>query len=141
MHVDSERLGPREGDDLLYYLCRSPPKNCKNDLTIKLDGNWSSFQLAISAPPLSVTGSAIAPSARMPPVPRKLNCFQNTRWRMLFSRVQTPCYALLPGRSTKRNIKTDTPKGAPHLAKCHAKATREQDASKLTNQTPREKLM
>ena len=35
-------------------------------LTIKLDRNWSSFQLANSAPPLSVTGSAIAPSARMP---------------------------------------------------------------------------
>ena len=33
--------------------------------TIKLDGNWSSFQLANSAPPLSVTDSAIAPSARM----------------------------------------------------------------------------
>ena len=30
-------------------------------LTIKLDGNWSSFQLANSAPPLSVTDSAIAP--------------------------------------------------------------------------------
>ena len=29
------------------------------------NGNWSSFQLANSAPPLSVTGSAIAPSARM----------------------------------------------------------------------------
>ena len=29
-------------------------------LTIKLDGNWSSFQLANSAPPLSVTDSAIA---------------------------------------------------------------------------------
>ena len=36
-------------------------------LTIKLDGNWSSFQLANSAPPLSVTDSAIAPSARIPP--------------------------------------------------------------------------
>ena len=34
-------------------------------LTIKLDGNWSSFQLAICASPLSVTDSAIAPSARM----------------------------------------------------------------------------
>ena len=34
-------------------------------LTIKLDGNWGSFQLAKSAPPLSVTDSAIAPSARM----------------------------------------------------------------------------
>ena len=36
-------------------------------LTIKLDGNWSSFQLANNTPPLSVTGSVIAPSARMPP--------------------------------------------------------------------------
>ena len=34
-------------------------------LTIKLDGNWSSFQLANSTPPLSVTDSAIAPSARI----------------------------------------------------------------------------
>ena len=34
-------------------------------LTIKLDGNWSSFQLANNTPPLSVTGSVIAPSARM----------------------------------------------------------------------------
>ena len=34
-------------------------------LTIKLDRNWSSFQLANSTPPLSVTGSAIAPSARI----------------------------------------------------------------------------
>ena len=34
-------------------------------LTIKLGGNWNSFQLANSAPPLSVTDSAIAPSARM----------------------------------------------------------------------------
>ena len=34
-------------------------------LTIKLVRNWRSFQLANSAPPLSVTDSAIAPSARM----------------------------------------------------------------------------
>ena len=34
-------------------------------LTVKLDRNWSSFQLANSAPPLSVTDSAIAPSARI----------------------------------------------------------------------------
>ena len=31
--------------------------------TDKLDGNWSSFQLANSAPPPSVTESAIAASA------------------------------------------------------------------------------
>ena len=34
-------------------------------LTIKLDWNWNSFQLANSAPPLSVTDSALAPAARM----------------------------------------------------------------------------
>ena len=42
-------------------------------LTIKLDGNWSSFQLANSAPPLSVTDSAIAPSARMEHVGERRN--------------------------------------------------------------------
>jgi len=40
-------------------------KIARMTLTVKLDGNWSSFQLANSAPPLSVTDSAIAPSARM----------------------------------------------------------------------------
>ena len=40
-------------------------KIARMTLTIKFDGNWSSFQLANSAPPLSVTDSAIAPSARM----------------------------------------------------------------------------
>ena len=43
----------------------APIKIARMTLTIKLDGNWSSFQLANSAPPLSVTGSATAPSARM----------------------------------------------------------------------------
>ena len=40
-------------------------KIARMTLTVKLDRNWSSFQLANSAPPLSVTDSAIAPSARM----------------------------------------------------------------------------
>jgi hypothetical protein len=40
-------------------------KIARMNLTFKLDRNWSSFQLANSAPPLSVTDSAIAPSARM----------------------------------------------------------------------------
>ena len=34
-------------------------------LTIKLDRHWNSFQLANNTPPLSVTGSVIAPSARI----------------------------------------------------------------------------
>ena len=40
-------------------------KIARMTLTIKRDGNWNSFQLANSALPLSVTSSAIAPSARM----------------------------------------------------------------------------
>ena len=40
-------------------------KIARMTLTIKLDRNWSSFQLANNTPPLSVTGSVIAPSARM----------------------------------------------------------------------------
>ena len=52
-----------------HTLCtcwaEAPVKIARMTLTIKLDRNWSSFQLANSAPPLSVTDSAIAPSARM----------------------------------------------------------------------------
>ena len=43
----------------------SPLKNCKNVHMEQLDGNWSSFQLAKSTPPLGVIDRAIAPSARM----------------------------------------------------------------------------
>ena len=35
-------------------------------LTIKLDRNWHSFQLTSSAPPLTISDSDIAPSARLP---------------------------------------------------------------------------
>ena len=41
------------------------PKMARMTLTIKLYGNWSSFQLANSAPSLSVTDSAVALSASM----------------------------------------------------------------------------
>ena len=40
-------------------------KNCLENLATNENGNWSSFQLANRAPPLGVTGSPIAPSARM----------------------------------------------------------------------------
>ena len=43
-------------------------KIARMTLTAKLDGNWNSFQLANNTPPLGVTGSVIAPSARMPPL-------------------------------------------------------------------------
>ena len=48
-----------------HCWAEAPIKIARMTLTIKLDGNWSSFQLANSAPPLSVTDSAIAPSARI----------------------------------------------------------------------------
>jgi hypothetical protein len=47
------------------YWAEARIKIARMTLTIKLDRNWSSFQLANSAPPLSVTDSAIAPSARI----------------------------------------------------------------------------
>ena len=47
------------------YWAEARLKIARMTLTIKRDGNWSSFQLANSALPLSVTSSAIAPSARM----------------------------------------------------------------------------
>ena len=49
----------------MYRWAEAHIKIARMTLTIKLDGNWSSFQLANSAPPLSVTDSAIAPSARI----------------------------------------------------------------------------
>ena len=49
----------------IFCWAEAPIKIARMTLTIKLDRNWSSFQLANSAPPLSVTDSAIAPSARM----------------------------------------------------------------------------
>ena len=50
---------------LVFYWAEARIKIARMTLTIKLDGNWSSFQLANNTPPLSVTGSVIAPSARM----------------------------------------------------------------------------
>jgi hypothetical protein len=59
---------------LLQCWAEAPIKIARMTLTIKLDGNWSSFQLANSAPPLSVTDSAIAPSARIDTLEDNLVC-------------------------------------------------------------------
>ena len=48
-----------------YCWAKAPINIARMALTIKLDGNWISFQLANSAPPLCATDSAIAPSAKM----------------------------------------------------------------------------
>jgi hypothetical protein len=52
-------------ESALFRWAEARVKIARMTLTIKLDGNWSSFQLANNTPPLSVTGSVIAPSARM----------------------------------------------------------------------------
>ena len=63
----TERQRDRETERWKLENCwaEAHEKIARMTLTIKLDRNWSSFQLANSAPPLSVTDSAIAPSARM----------------------------------------------------------------------------
>ena len=63
-HRDVPHGKPCQSSAMLSWA-EAPIKIARMTLTIKLDGNWSSFQLANSAPPLSVTDSAIAPSARM----------------------------------------------------------------------------
>ena len=70
-----------------YFTCWAEArlKIARMTLTIKLDGNWSSFQLANSAPPLSVTGHAIAPSARMARTRAQSDVFcEHIPWRVLF---------------------------------------------------------
>ena len=63
----------------------APIKIARMTLTIKLDGNWSSFQLANSAPPLCVTDSAIAPSARMLRFKFLMRRWFSVRSRVVFS--------------------------------------------------------
>ena len=66
---DHKRRAPKFAGPRLVCMCtcwaEAHIKIARMTLTIKLDRNWSSFQLANSAPPLSVTDSAIAPSARI----------------------------------------------------------------------------
>ena len=67
--------------DLMSVWAKAHVKIARMILTIKLDGNWSSFQLANNTPPLSVTGSVIAPSARMEcPVNENGGVFYLVRW-------------------------------------------------------------
>ena len=63
LHIKRVGLHPVTGRRICW--AEAPIKIARMILTIKLDGNWSSFQLANSTPPLCVTDSAIAPSARM----------------------------------------------------------------------------
>jgi len=49
----------------LYRWAKARIKSARMTMAIKLDGNWSCFLSAKNTPPLTVTGSVIAPSARM----------------------------------------------------------------------------
>ena len=84
--------GTTLGDARAASWAEARVKIARVTLTIKLDGNWSSFQLANSAPPLSVTDSAIAPSARI-----------TLYWRPTFSRLApNSCKAFLMKQHTLR---------------------------------------
>ena len=72
-------------------------------LTIKLDRNWSSFQLANSAPPLSVTGSAIGPSARMQK--------EEAAPTALEQRYQTSCLGKAPEAEITKGHSEPDPRG------------------------------
>ena len=82
--IDKERLvlwcglqGKLAADarrDWYSSLGRTHIKIARVTLTIKLDRNWNSFQLANRAPPLSVIDSSIAPSARMIASPLVCSC-------------------------------------------------------------------
>ena len=96
-------------------------KIARMTLTIKLDRNWSSFQLANSAPPLSVTGSAIAPSARM-----SLSS-EGTEPPTLARIERARCERRGEGRNSWLNVLylDVTPKGVLQPAWCDAGATRQ----------------
>ena len=50
-----------QGEAQVISWAEAPIKIARMTLTIKLDRNWNSLQLANSAPPLGITDSAIAP--------------------------------------------------------------------------------
>ena len=117
-------------------------KVARMTLTIELDGNWNSFQLANSAPQLSVTDSAIAPSARMlsSRLTHKLKqlkyyCDRSSKeWGMMcdiavpasfFSAKETAHTRFICCPFALLVCESVTPKGALRPAVCHASATRE----------------
>ena len=57
----------------IHMLGPKATKNCLENLATNENGNRSSFQLANRAPPLGVTGSPIAPSARIHPAGAKIS--------------------------------------------------------------------
>ena len=65
IYLECGNAGPHARRAELSHWAKARIKIVSMLLTIKLNRNWNSFQLANSAPPLNVTDSAIAPSARI----------------------------------------------------------------------------
>ena len=65
MNLNHQKIKPSQATMNSFCWAEAPIQIARMTLTIKLDRNWSSFQLANSAPLLSVTDRAIAPSAIM----------------------------------------------------------------------------
>ena len=108
------------GGGLHVCWAEAPIKIARMTLTIKLDGIWNSFQLANNTPPLSVTGSVIAPSARITSTGVNVMSSAHLRSRNKLKRRATRMHN---PRLTAR-IMFVTPKGALRLAMCKASATR-----------------
>ena len=108
-------------------------KIARMTLTINLDRNWNSFQLAKSTPPPGVTGSAIAPSTRMP----------KERFRPLL-RISVFCFTPLfwCAAQERRAFKTldGSLKGVLHHHVCEGDETLRKPEQAQSN-LPREKLM
>ena len=75
--------------------------------------------------------------ARMPIMLRNLPCSGN----VLIQEANRELCAKNKYQGERFAFALVTPKGAPRLALCHAKVTREQASSKLQDQVPRKKLM
>ena len=120
-----------------YCWAEAPVKIARKTLTIKLDRNWSSFQLANNTPPLSVTGSVIAPSARIlledvkvsgPPLQMMRGMSPQCHLSYILQ-----CNISADGEETELDFKftpsqlgiSVTPKGVLLLAMCDASATHE----------------
>ena len=107
-------------------------KIARMTLTIKLDGNWSSFQLANCAPPLGVTDSAIAPSARM------LRAWQGPRLKL--TKKRSTCLPSCLGSKASLDTHTCTthkrkPQKQPeHMGLCRCMQAARPDS--LYNGTP-----
>ncbi len=106
----------------------APIKIARMTLTIKLDRNWSSFQLANSAPPLSVTDGAIAPSARLAGTAHATNALTCVcEKRVVHGQQGVPGKRRTQRRATqRRTARKSKPPKAGHVSAPHAPTTRAQ---------------